>query len=294
MAEYGLQLYSVRDITKENLKDALRQVAEMGYKYVEFAGFFGNPAEDVKAWLDEYGLKVSGTHTGCAEITPTAIKATIAYHKAIGCTNLIVPGAVYGTSEELEYTIALLNYAEKRLAKEGITLGYHNHSKELYKAPHGKVVDAHRGAVFLQGGDLLGEKLDIPFKIRVLLANARTQRRGRFRIRKRHGHSVSAILRNKRVQGHPGAKAGSHSFFAPIHAKASVVAERGTPYRVDIHVGNTESDRDRFGDPLLFKHHMYVKKTHTVYRFFVLKRNFGSVKAYYFKIHIYSLSKITG
>ena len=141
MTEYGLQLYSVRDITKGNLKDALRQVAEMGYKYVEFAGFFGNSAEDVKSWLDEYGLKVSGTHTGCEAITPTAIKATIAYHKAIGCTNLIVPGAVYGTSEELEYTIALLNYAEKRLAKEGITLGYHNHSKELYKAPHGKVVE---------------------------------------------------------------------------------------------------------------------------------------------------------
>ena len=42
MIEYGLQLYSVRDITKENLKDALRQVAEMGYTYVEFAGFFGH------------------------------------------------------------------------------------------------------------------------------------------------------------------------------------------------------------------------------------------------------------
>jgi UDP-N-acetylenolpyruvoylglucosamine reductase len=51
MIEYGLQMYSVRDITKENLKDALRQVAEMGYKYVEFAGFFGNTAEDVKALL---------------------------------------------------------------------------------------------------------------------------------------------------------------------------------------------------------------------------------------------------
>ena len=69
MIEYGLQMYSVRDITKENLKDALRKVAEMGYKYVEFAGFFGNTAEDVKAWMDEYGLKCSGTHTGGAAIT---------------------------------------------------------------------------------------------------------------------------------------------------------------------------------------------------------------------------------
>ena len=80
MIEYGLQMYSVRDVTKENLKDALRQVAEMGYKHVEFAGFFGNTAEDVKAWLDEFGLAASATHTGCAEITPDNIKKTIAYH----------------------------------------------------------------------------------------------------------------------------------------------------------------------------------------------------------------------
>ena len=116
MIEYGLQMYSVRDVTKENLKDALRQVAEMGYKHVEFAGFFGNTAEDVKAWLDEFGLAVSATHTGCAEITPDNIKKTIAYHQALGCTDLIVPGARYNTPEELEYTIALLNSADKKLA----------------------------------------------------------------------------------------------------------------------------------------------------------------------------------
>ncbi len=139
MTEYGLQLYSIRDITKENLKDALRRVSEMGYTHVEFAGFFGHSAENVKAWLDEYGLKVSGTHTGCDAITPDAIAQTIAYHKGIGCTDLIVPGARYSTPEELEYTIELLNYAEKRLAEEGITLGYHNHSKEFYKTPFGKV-----------------------------------------------------------------------------------------------------------------------------------------------------------
>ncbi len=139
MIEYGLQMYSVRDITKESLKDALRQVAEMGYRYVEFAGFFDNTAEDVRSWLDAYGLKCSGTHTGCAMITPDEIKKTIAYHKELGCTDLIVPGARYSTPEELEYTIALLNYAEKKLTPEGITLGYHNHSKEFYTTSFGKV-----------------------------------------------------------------------------------------------------------------------------------------------------------
>lgn len=32
--EYGLQMYSVRDITKDDLSGALEKVAKIGYKYV--------------------------------------------------------------------------------------------------------------------------------------------------------------------------------------------------------------------------------------------------------------------
>ena len=62
--EYGLQMYSVRDITDKDLDGALKKVAEIGYKFVEFAGFFGHSAQEVKDMLDKYGLRVSGTHTG--------------------------------------------------------------------------------------------------------------------------------------------------------------------------------------------------------------------------------------
>ena len=48
--EYGLQLFSLRDITGNDLEGALKAVAEMGYKYVEYAGFFGHSAEQVKEW----------------------------------------------------------------------------------------------------------------------------------------------------------------------------------------------------------------------------------------------------
>ena len=39
--EYGLQLYSVRDITQKGLQNAMQKVADLGYSFVEFAGFFG-------------------------------------------------------------------------------------------------------------------------------------------------------------------------------------------------------------------------------------------------------------
>ena len=62
--EYGLQLYSVRDITKNGLQDAMQKVAGLGYSFVEFAGFFGHSGEEVAGWLKELGLRASGTHTG--------------------------------------------------------------------------------------------------------------------------------------------------------------------------------------------------------------------------------------
>lgn len=141
MVEYGLQMYSLRDVTKDDLRGSLKQVADMGYKYVEFAGFFGHAAEDVKVWLDEYGLICSGTHTGGAALAADIIDETIAYHKTIGCKNLIIPGMDWSTEEKMEENIALMNTAQKKLAENGITLGYHNHSKEFFPTDYGKIVE---------------------------------------------------------------------------------------------------------------------------------------------------------
>ena len=66
---YGIQMYSLRDITGNDLEGALAAVAEMGYQNVEFAGFFGHSAEEVRAMLDRNHLEVSGTHSGLGELT---------------------------------------------------------------------------------------------------------------------------------------------------------------------------------------------------------------------------------
>lgn len=135
--EYGLQMYSVRDLTGTDLAGALKAVAELGYKFVEFAGFFGHTAEQVRKMLDENGLSVSGTHTGCAELTEDKIDETIAYHKAIGNENIIIPGADFSTPEKLDWVINVINMAQPKLAAAGIRLGYHNHSHEFIRNSYG-------------------------------------------------------------------------------------------------------------------------------------------------------------
>lgn len=139
--QYGIQMYSVRDITEKSLKNALEEVAKMGYKYIEFAGFFSHPAEEVKSWLDENNLVCSGTHTGMEAIAPDTIDKTIAYHKTIGCDMLIVPGCDWTTPQKAKDTIDTLNFANKKLAENGITLGYHNHSREFFPTDDGIVFE---------------------------------------------------------------------------------------------------------------------------------------------------------
>ena len=128
--DYGLQLYSVRDVTGTDLEGTLKKVAEIGYRYVEFAGFFGHSAEQVKAMLDNYGLIVSGTYSGFDDLDKD-FAGTVKYHHAIGNTNYIVPGAPWGTTAELNETIEKMNKYKPMLAAEGIRLAYHNHDGEF-------------------------------------------------------------------------------------------------------------------------------------------------------------------
>lgn len=105
MTKYGIQMFSVRDLAEHSIKEALKLVAALGYGYIEFAGFFGNKAEDIKAWPDKFGLKCSGTHTGLVKLTDENIEATINYHKTIGCDNIIVPSCDWSTEEKYNTVI---------------------------------------------------------------------------------------------------------------------------------------------------------------------------------------------
>ena len=127
--EYGIQLYSLRDLAEQNLGAALEAVAKMGYTHVEFAGFFGHSAEDVKAMLDHNGLKVSGTHAMLNELD-CDFAALMKYHHTIGNTKYVV-GTRFKNAEQLAKTIADLNKYQPMLAAEGIDLGLHNHDKEF-------------------------------------------------------------------------------------------------------------------------------------------------------------------
>ena len=96
--KYGLQLFSVRDAAEKDYGAMLKSVAEMGYSFVETAGYFGHSASEIRSMADACGLKISGTHTSGDDVFDS-LEATVALHKELGCSDLVIPWADFSTKD---------------------------------------------------------------------------------------------------------------------------------------------------------------------------------------------------
>lgn len=132
----GLQVYSVRNEAAKDLPGVLKQIAEMGYQGVEFAGYYGRKAAELKKMLDDNGLKCCGTHTGYNTVVGDALKATIEFNQTIGNKYLIVPGMgkeQLGTKEAILKTAAVFAGIAEKLKPLGMYVGYHAHGGDFRK-----------------------------------------------------------------------------------------------------------------------------------------------------------------
>lgn len=127
---YGLQLYSIRDVAEKDFEAALKTAAEQGYTMVESAGFFGRSAEEVKTLLNKYGLVLCSTHTGYDALLGD-VQGSIDFHKAVGCEDIIIPSAPFSTKEKLDALINNVNELLPVIEEQGLRLHYHNHSNEF-------------------------------------------------------------------------------------------------------------------------------------------------------------------
>ena len=65
----GLQLYSIREDCQKDLPGCLSAVAKMGYDGVEFAGYYGRSAAELRKMLDDLNLKALSTHINIKTLT---------------------------------------------------------------------------------------------------------------------------------------------------------------------------------------------------------------------------------
>ena len=125
----GVQLYTVRDLMKNDFEGTIAQVAQIGYKEVEFAGYFGRSADQVKAVLDKNGLKAPSTHVQYDELDDK-FPSVIEFSKTIGLEYIIcpwIPPELRKSPDIWKQASEKFNKCGEQSKAAGVQFGYHNH-----------------------------------------------------------------------------------------------------------------------------------------------------------------------
>jgi sugar phosphate isomerase/epimerase len=130
----GLQLYSLRAECKTDLPGMLAAVSKIGYQGVEFAGYYGRSAQELRKMLDDNGLVACGTHTPYDSIQGDKLKETIEFNRTIGNKFLIVPWMNETRSKQEWWDRAkLFNEVADKVKADGMWVGYHAHAHDFHQ-----------------------------------------------------------------------------------------------------------------------------------------------------------------
>ena len=137
----ALQLYSLRDVIPYDVEGTLASVAKMGYQGVEFAGYYGKSAKELRGILDDNGLLVAGTHIGLETLLGDEFDKTVEFNQELGNKFLIVPGLAEERRNSVKAwkdTAKIFNDLAEKVKPFGMRVGYHNHWDE-FKAMEGQL-----------------------------------------------------------------------------------------------------------------------------------------------------------
>lgn len=132
LGKIGVQLYTIRDALKADFEGSLARVAEIGYREVEFAGYFDHPARDVRRILHRHGLAAPAAHISLEDIR-TRWARTLDDAHTIGHRYLVCAwiNDEDRSPDGYRRVAAEFNGAAEAARKAGIGFAYHNHSYEF-------------------------------------------------------------------------------------------------------------------------------------------------------------------
>jgi sugar phosphate isomerase/epimerase len=174
---FGVQLYVLRGLLAKDFDGTLVKVAAVGIKNVEFAGFYGRTAKEIRTSLSNAGLIASGAHCLLANMSDEEVRRTIDFCHEIGMPYMIAavpsikPTPLTGVGkaasgnpfEHIElvdwrWSAERFNGFGARVRDAGMRFAYHNHNIEAQK--YGSVV-AFDEVLRLTDPALVGIEFDI-------------------------------------------------------------------------------------------------------------------------------------
>lgn len=129
----GLQLYTVRDELKKDFRGTLARIASLGYREVEFAGYFDQSPKTIRTLLHDLGLAAPSAHVGDRLLGPEG-ERVIDEAQAAGHRFLVYPWVAPEQWHDLDgwrRRAEAFNRAGEWCRRAGLQFCYHNHHFEF-------------------------------------------------------------------------------------------------------------------------------------------------------------------
>ncbi|HEY0605810.1 MAG TPA: sugar phosphate isomerase/epimerase [Herpetosiphonaceae bacterium] len=129
----AVQLYTLRDLTSKDMLGTLRQLASIGYRAVELAGYGDATPETIRATLDEVGMRAISAHVQLERIEQDTDQV-VQEMQTLGCEYLVVPWLPEeqrGSQAKAQTLAERLNRVAPQVTGQGLRLAYHNHDFEF-------------------------------------------------------------------------------------------------------------------------------------------------------------------
>ncbi|MGH7583288.1 MAG: sugar phosphate isomerase/epimerase family protein [Gemmatimonadales bacterium] len=139
----GLQLYTVRDLMQVSVERTLAQVATVGYKEVEFAGYFNRPPRAIKQLLDDNRLSSPSAHIGLDALRGPWNR-TLSDASEIDQKWLVIASTSdsdHASVDAIKRTADLIHKAADDARYYKIKLAYHNHDVEFRQVGGKRIYD---------------------------------------------------------------------------------------------------------------------------------------------------------
>ena len=135
IARVGMELYTVRTNMAADTAGTLSALAKIGYKEVEFAGYFNHPATEIRDILKANGLTAPAAHIAIESIETKAAQ-TFDDAKTIGHEWIVVPSLPRGpkvTADDWKRVADQFSKAATACKAAGFRFGFHNHNDIVRK-----------------------------------------------------------------------------------------------------------------------------------------------------------------
>lgn len=129
----GVQLYTVRDSMAKNVEKTLQAIAGIGYREVEFAGYFTRTAKEIKEMLARFDLASPSTHVN-GETVQQDPRPFVDLAAEIGhdyVTIAYMQPENRQTVDDWKRWVDVANRLGEACRESGIRAAYHNHDFEF-------------------------------------------------------------------------------------------------------------------------------------------------------------------